>query len=379
MIYPKGRTKYFSNLDHDPNRLACKQTRLNNFLAFHQIKPLRQGSKPKVFLIEPPPELRNLEMEMFLENELVFVEEHGTYLALKQAIAQLSQQTTLEDAQIVVFGFNLASLSSHSIPPKYFSEQIMAALDAARIQAGHKPFYAFSIFDFAMKTVERPYFPDRLLADLEPKTGLHPDVKLIHLESVPTLLKHGIAIFPLIELAALSPKTVKRQWLYSFVGTFQVCDRPNFVRAPDQKRIWTALKNQNFPHAYVAESQKAKNDHGKNVFREIPKQSVFTLCPRGVAPWSFRTYEAILCGSIPVILADPWIPPFNNQLPWSRFSLHLPEEEIANVDSIITGLPNDTIHSLQNGIEQQQNNFNANSLFRLLLEKWKQELQPEQA
>ena len=31
------------------------------------------------------------------------------------------------------------------------------------------------------------------------------------------------------------------------------------------------------------------------------RQSKFTLCPRGDAPWSFRFYEILMCETIPIV------------------------------------------------------------------------------
>jgi hypothetical protein len=38
-----------------------------------------------------------------------------------------------------------------------------------------------------------------------------------------------------------------------------------------------------------------------DVYFETLSQSMFTLCPRGDLPWSMRFFEAIMCGSIPIV------------------------------------------------------------------------------
>jgi len=34
---------------------------------------------------------------------------------------------------------------------------------------------------------------------------------------------------------------------------------------------------------------------------QIMRQSKFTLCPRGDAPWAFRFYEILMCETIPIV------------------------------------------------------------------------------
>lgn len=62
-------------------------------------------------------------------------------------------------------------------------------------------------------------------------------------------------------------------------------------------------------------------------FRLITEQSYFTLCPRGYGKTSFRLYEAMNLGSVPVyIYDDPWIP-FDN-VGWEEFCLFIEPDEI---------------------------------------------------
>ena len=44
-------------------------------------------------------------------------------------------------------------------------------------------------------------------------------------------------------------------------------------------------------------------------FREIVGRSRFVLCPRGKGTSSFRIFEALSAGRVPVIIADEWMPP----------------------------------------------------------------------
>lgn len=49
-------------------------------------------------------------------------------------------------------------------------------------------------------------------------------------------------------------------------------------------------------------------------FKQIMAQSTFTLCPSGTGPNSIRLWESFANGSIPVVLADSYLPPGNLRL-----------------------------------------------------------------
>lgn len=58
-------------------------------------------------------------------------------------------------------------------------------------------------------------------------------------------------------------------------------------------------------------------------YQEILSRSRFVLCPRGTGTSSFRLYETMAAGRVPVIIADGWIPPRGPR--WDEFSLRFPE------------------------------------------------------
>ncbi|MCC5637253.1 glycosyltransferase family 47 protein [Nostoc sp. CHAB 5844] len=68
-------------------------------------------------------------------------------------------------------------------------------------------------------------------------------------------------------------------------------------------------------------------------YAELMSRSRFVLCPRGVGTSSIRLFEAMECGAVPVIISDSWIPPTGPN--WEKFSLRIPENQIAEIPSII--------------------------------------------
>ena len=63
---------------------------------------------------------------------------------------------------------------------------------------------------------------------------------------------------------------------------------------------------------------------------------MFTLCPRGYGAQSFRTYEAIQLGSVPVYIHDDnlWLP-FNDRIPWDDFCVVIHIDEIDMLPNIL--------------------------------------------
>jgi len=65
--------------------------------------------------------------------------------------------------------------------------------------------------------------------------------------------------------------------------------------------------------------------------------SVFALCPEGYSPWTPRIYEAINLGSIPLLLADGIVLPFERFIPWRSFTLKLNVSKAHQILELIVG------------------------------------------
>jgi hypothetical protein len=71
-------------------------------------------------------------------------------------------------------------------------------------------------------------------------------------------------------------------------------------------------------------------------WRETMGRSTFSLCPRGLGRTSFRLYEALSVGSIPIYIWDDveWLP-YREELDWSEFSLSLNIAEIGRLPHLL--------------------------------------------
>lgn len=77
-------------------------------------------------------------------------------------------------------------------------------------------------------------------------------------------------------------------------------------------------------------------------FMNITEQSYFSLCPRGYGKTSFRLFEAMNLGAVPVYLFDdPWIP-FQNKVGWDEFCLFAEEDELDGLVKYMRSIIKDT-------------------------------------
>lgn len=112
------------------------------------------------------------------------------------------------------------------------------------------------------------------------------------------------------------PPDETAKFLFSFRG--KVANAP--VRS-----LLMALRH---PQAYLCDSDSGQSDHDDEYVR-ILRSSKFVLCPRGLGPSTWRLYETMRAGRVPVILSDDWVPPRGPA--WHRFSLRVAERDFASV------------------------------------------------
>lgn len=98
----------------------------------------------------------------------------------------------------------------------------------------------------------------------------------------------------------------------------------------------------------------------ENQYRHDLLTSKFALCPRGKGSSSYRLFEAMSVGCVPVIISDNWIePPF---VDWAACSVRIPENQVEFIASHLTSL-GDTVEELSaNCREIYQSNFSSFSL-----------------
>lgn len=93
----------------------------------------------------------------------------------------------------------------------------------------------------------------------------------------------------------------------SFVGSFDT--------HPIRKKMFETLAGES--GIYMIDGR-----HNVDVFEHIMADSKFALCPRGYGLTSFRLYEAIQMGVVPVYISDEvWWLPFRDKIDWSKLAV----------------------------------------------------------
>jgi len=136
------------------------------------------------------------------------------------------------------------------------------------------------------------------------------------------------------------------------------CEKISFSKMSDEhinkKTISFCGQVDSFRHSIFSEIQNNKSLNTNFIFRkgfwapEIQdkkiarqqyfdniKNSLFVLCMRGAGNFSYRLYETMASGRIPIIINSDLQLPFENLLNWKEFSVIIEKEEIKFLDLII--------------------------------------------
>lgn len=103
------------------------------------------------------------------------------------------------------------------------------------------------------------------------------------------------------------------------------------------------------------------------IYKQILNRSTFTLAPRGYGYTSFRIYEAILAGSIPVyIWEDKKVLPFEDELDWNEFCIIVQSNKINDIPELLKKVD---IEKYQRKIKKIQDKFTIPETFNYIKRK----------
>lgn len=83
-------------------------------------------------------------------------------------------------------------------------------------------------------------------------------------------------------------------------------------------------------------------------FECLMDNSCFALCPRGYGPTSYRLYEAIQMGCVPVYIGDEFWLPYKEEIEWNSFCKIVPINEISMLAKNLETTSKETIETMQN-------------------------------
>jgi len=106
-----------------------------------------------------------------------------------------------------------------------------------------------------------------------------------------------------------------RRWLASFVGSLGTDGTRTVMQEELKGRRDCSVANDN---------------NGSEYFVNLMLDSYIALCPRGMGGQSFRMYEAMQIGTVPLYISDVDCRPFRNWIDWDICSLYVPTAEGLN-------------------------------------------------
>jgi hypothetical protein len=105
-------------------------------------------------------------------------------------------------------------------------------------------------------------------------------------------------------------------------------------------------------------------------FIDVASRSKFTLCPRGYGNTSFRMYEVMQLGSIPVYITDYWNLPWSDELNWQEFCVLVPHNEIHLIDEKLKNISDSQYQSmLERMNEVYESHFTLESLYPNIIKR----------
>lgn len=84
---------------------------------------------------------------------------------------------------------------------------------------------------------------------------------------------------------------------------------------------------------YYRWDESADHNEAHLRYRNVCLRSKFVLCPRGSGASSYRLFEMMQMGCVPVIISDAWLPP--KTACWAEFSIQIPERHILFLPKIL--------------------------------------------
>lgn len=130
----------------------------------------------------------------------------------------------------------------------------------------------------------------------------------------------------------------------------------NFVGARTHP-IRDSILSINRPEYYISD-----RSHDINSYCNVMANSIFTIAPRGYGMSSFRAFECLQYGSIPVYISDTHIEPYN--IPFNEYGVKVDSKDVHILTDILASIPTIDILRKQDRIaELYESHFTYQGVF----------------
>jgi hypothetical protein len=150
---------------------------------------------------------------------------------------------------------------------------------------------------------------------------------------------------------------------YYYISKYRKVDKNIFcsfvgsITHPIRKQMVEILKDDT---NYYLKYGTWNNNLGLNDFEnfaDITGRSKYTLCPRGYGKNSFRMYEAMQFGSVPVYIYDDDWRPFKNLVDWDSFCISIHVSKLPELKNILENISEDHYKQMSDNLISVYNDF----------------------
>lgn len=157
-------------------------------------------------------------------------------------------------------------------------------------------------------------------------------------------------------------KTANKDIFCSFVGS---------ITHPIRQKLYQIfLSNEKFYFNYPRQWAQTVEPNNFENFIQKTQRTIFALAPRGYGLSSFRLYEIMQLGAIPVYVSDKHWLPFTDELNWDEFCVVIDEANISNLEIILNHIsPTEQQQMLNKGKEVYENYFTMEKVCENILKR----------
>lgn len=107
-----------------------------------------------------------------------------------------------------------------------------------------------------------------------------------------------------------------------------------------------------------------------NFFLDVTASSRFGLAPRGYGKQSFRFYEIMQLGTVPVYISDEHYLPWSDELDWNDFCILIDEDNLPNIDEILKSIDDIEYNKLlETGQKVYEEYFTLDGMYKNIIKR----------
>ena len=115
------------------------------------------------------------------------------------------------------------------------------------------------------------------------------------------------------------PTVDNKKYLASFIGS---------ITHPIRNKLYNLHKNNKNIHFQCKQWESNVSNQSLEIFLQTTSESYFGLAPRGYGKTSYRLYEIMQIGAVPVYISDQFWLPWKNEIDWNEICILFDENNI---------------------------------------------------